>query len=331
VLDIRRREFITLLGGGAAASVTYWPLSASAQAPAPMVRVGVATIQTRTAPMWRSFDQRLHELGYAEGRNLAVEFIDLTGTSDQVEAMKELVRRGVNVIIASGTENALTSAVAASSSVPIVMIAIDYDPLAKGYVASLARPGRNVTGIYFQQVELGMKRLQIIKDTIPGIQAAIVFWDAASADQWKVMQDAGTRLGLELVGIELREQPYDYERALGQVAADRRGALVVMTSAVFFFDRKRLANFVLQHRLPAMFALREWVESGGLMSYGPSITELYRRAADYVDRIARGAKPAELPVEQPTKFELVINLKTAKTLGLDVPLHLQQLADEVIE
>ena len=325
---MKRRDFIRLLGGATAA----WPLAARGQTTPPMVRVGIATIQGRMAPMWRSFEQRLHELGYVEGQNLAVEFIDLNGPiNDYGEAMKELILRRVHVFIASGTEIALTSAVAASSTLPIVMIAIDYDPLAMGYVASLARPGRNVTGGFFQQVELGMKRLQVLKDTLPGIQAAVVFWDGASADQWRVMQSAATTLGLQLVGIELREPPYDYERALDQVSPDHRGALLVMTSAVFFFDRARLANFVLQQRLPAMFALREWVEAGGLISYGPSITGLYRRAADYVDRIARGAKPAELPVEQPTKFELVINLKTAKSLNLEIPRDLLLVADEVIE
>jgi ABC-type uncharacterized transport system substrate-binding protein len=211
------------------------------------------------------------------------------------------------------------------------MLAIDYDPLTTGYVMSLARPGTNVTGIYFQQIELAMKRLQVMMDALPGIQAATVFWDVASAGQWQVTQSAAKMLRLRLAGVELREWPYDYERALDQVTPDHRRALLVMTSAPFFFDRARLANFAAQHRLPAMFALREWVEAGGLMSYGPSITGLYRRVAELVDRIARGAKPAELPVEQPTKFELVINLKTARTLGLTMPRDFLLIADEVIE
>jgi putative tryptophan/tyrosine transport system substrate-binding protein len=285
----------------------------------------------RSSPPYAAFDQRMSELGYIEGRNLAVEFLNPSAEADGVsEAMRELVRRKVDVILAP-VESALKSALATTNTLPIVMLAIDYDPLTTGYVTSLARPGTNVTGIYFQQIELAMKRLQVMMDALPGIQAATVFWDVASAGQWRVTQSAAKMLRLRLAGVELREWPYDYERALDQVTPDHRRALLVMTSAHFFFDRARLANFAAQHRLPAMFALREWVEADGLMSYGPSITGLYRRVAELVDRIARGAKPAELPVEQPTKFELVINLKTARTLGLTMPRDFLLIADEVIE
>jgi putative ABC transport system substrate-binding protein len=157
-----------------------------------------------------------------------------------------------------------------------------------------------------------------------------VFWDANSVEQWQATQRAGTTLGLRFAGIELKERPYDYDAALA-AGSDNRRALVVMTSTDFFFDRERIANIALRHRIPSIFAFRQYVEAGGLLSYGPNIRAMYRLAADYVDRIARGAKPADMPVEQPTKFEFVINLKTAKALGLDVPDKLQQLADEVIE
>ncbi len=212
-----------------------------------------------------------------------------------------------------------------------VMIAIDYDPLALHYVASLARPRGNVTGVFFQQVELAMKRLQLMKEILPSIEAATVFWNANSVAQWEATQRAGTALGLRLAGIELKEQPYDYEAALAKAAPQYRGALVVMTSTEFFFDRGRLANMALRDRIPTIFAFREWVEVGGLLSYGPNISAMYRLAADYVDRIVHGEKPAELPVQQPTKFDFVINLKTAKALGLNISSQMQLLADEVIE
>jgi putative tryptophan/tyrosine transport system substrate-binding protein len=327
---MRRRDFLTglavIANGIASARMS------NAQAPRKMVRVGIATLQPRRGPLWTAFEQRLQQLGYTEGENLAVEFIDLNGPiSSESEAMKELVRRKVDILIASGTEIALKSALAATDKLPIVMIAIDYDPLALNYIASLARPGGNVTGLFFQQVELAMKRLQVMRDVLPNIEAATVFWDANSVEQWQATQRAGTTLGLRFTGIELKERPYDYDAALAKAASDYRRALVVMTSTDFFFDRDRIANIALRHRIPSIFAFRQYVEAGGLLSYGPNIRAMYRLAADYVDRIARGAKPADMPVEQPTKFEFVINLKTAKALGLDVPDKLQQLADEVIE
>ena len=307
----------------------------NAQAPRKMMRVGIATLQPRTGPLWTAFEQRLQQLGYTEGENFTVEFIDLNGSiSSESEAMKELVRRKADVLIASGDEITLKSALAATDKLPVVMIAIDYDPLALNYIASLARPGGNITGVFFQQVELAMKRLQVMRDVLPNIEAATVFWDANSVEQWQATQRAGTTLGLHFAGIELKERPYDYDAALTKAASDYRRALIVMTSKDFFFDRERIANIALRHRIPSIFAFRQYVEAveaGGLLSYGPNIRAMYRLAADYVDRIARGAKPADMPVEQPTKFEFVINLKTAKALGLDVPDKLQQLADEVIE
>jgi putative tryptophan/tyrosine transport system substrate-binding protein len=327
---VRRRDFLISLAV-IANRITSARMS-NAQAPRKTVRVGIATLQPRTGPLWTAFEQRLQQLGYTEGENLAVEFIDLNGPiSRESDAMKELVRRKVDILIASGTEIALKSAVAATDKLPIVMIAIDYDPLALNYITSLAQPGGNVTGVFFEQVELAMKRLQVMRDVLPNIEAATVFWDANSVEQWQATQRAGTTLGLRLAGIELKERPYDYDAVLAKAAPDHRGALVVMTSTDFFFDRERIANIALHHRIPSIFAFRQYVEVGGLLSYGPNIRAMYRLAADYVDRIARGAKPADMPVEQPTKFEFVINLKTAKALGLDVPDKLQQLADEVIE
>jgi putative ABC transport system substrate-binding protein len=211
------------------------------------------------------------------------------------------------------------------------MLAIDYDPIARGYVTSLARPTGNITGMSLQQIELAEKRVQILKDAFPDLRAATTFWDAISADQWGAAQTAATTLGFQIAGIEVRDPPYDYERALAQSAPDHRGGLIVMVSPFFFRDRVRLAEFALRHRIVSMFGFREWVEAGGLLSYGPNIVELHRRIADYVDRIAKGAKPADLPIEQPTKFEFIINLKTARAIGVDMPTSLLLRADEVIE
>jgi putative ABC transport system substrate-binding protein len=330
---MRRREFIALIGGAGAWQISgiVSPRYGNAQAPPKMLRVGTVSAQPRTTPLWVHFDQRLRELGYVEGRNLAVEFLESPQFDRYDEFMNELVRRKVDIILASGPEIALKSAIAVTKALPIVMIAIDYDPIDDGYVTSLARPTGNVTGLFFRQVELSLKRLQLLSESFPETRAATVFWDQASAEQWRATQSAAATLRFNIAGIELQDQPYDYDRALAQAPPDHRGALVTLTSGIFYRDRHRLANFTLRHRIISVFAFRDWVEAGGLMSYGPNINLLYERAADYVDRIAKGAIPADLPIEQPTKFELAINLKTAGALGLPVPPSLLARADEVIE
>jgi putative ABC transport system substrate-binding protein len=323
---MRRREFITLLGGAAAAL----PVTARAQS-AGMLRVGMVAAQPKSSPPYEAFLQGLAELGYQQGKNLTFEFIQATNTEDYARGNRELVSRGVSVLMAAGTEIALKSALATTDALPIVMLAIDYDPIALGYVTSLARPTGNVTGIFLQQIELTTKRLQVVKDVFPDLRAATVFWDWISADQFRAVQSAAPAIGVQLFGSELREQPYDYETALAQAPSDYRVWLFVMTSPFLFRDRARLAEFALRHRAASVFAFREWVDAGGLLSYGPSINRMYRRAAEYVDRIARGAKPSDLPIEQPTKFEFVLNLKTAKEIGLATPTALLLHADEVIE
>jgi putative ABC transport system substrate-binding protein len=188
-----------------------------------------------------------------------------------------------------------------------------------------------VTGLFLQQIELATKRLQLLRNALPDLTAATMFWDVSSSDQWNATRSAAASLGLRLGSVELREQPYDYQRALDQVPFDHRSALIMPTSPVFYRDRQRLADLALQHRMASMFVLREWADAGGLLSYGANFSAMFRRAADYVDKLLKGTKAGDLPIEQPTKFELVLNLKTAKALGLDLPLHFQQLADEVIE
>jgi putative ABC transport system substrate-binding protein len=230
-----------------------------------------------------------------------------------------------------GPEGALKAAMFAAGTLPIVMIAIDYYPLALGYVASLARPTGNVTGLFLQQTEQAAKRVQLTKEALPQLQAATVFWDRLSADQWQAMRTAAETLEVRLAGVELRDQPYDYEAALAQVLLVHHDALIMTMSAFFLRDRQRIVDVALRHRIPAMYPLREFAEADGLLSFGVSFATMGRRAAYYVDRIARGAKPSDLPIEQPTQFELVLNLKTAKAIGVEIPTSILLRADEVIE
>lgn len=326
---MRRREFITFAGGAVA-----WPLAALAQTERPdFLRVGTASPTPRRAStsFLLAFEQRMAELGYTEGKNFALEFIELDPPNQFGEAFKELVQRKVDVLIAFGAEASLKSAMAASDTIPIVMVAIDYDPFRKGYVTNLARPTGNVTGLFFEQIELAAKRIQLLKDAFPALTAATVFWDEISADQWKATNESAAKLGLQLAGVEFRDRPYDYEQALLQAPATHRRFLIVMTSPYFAIDRKRLVEFTMQQRIGSMFVFREYVDLGGLMSYGPNRVVLSRRMADYVNRLARGAKPSALPIERPTVFETVINLKTAMSLGLQFSQAMLLRANEVIE
>jgi len=324
-----RRFVIALLVGIALAPLR----SAEAAEPAKMFHVGMVNLSLpRSAPFNVAFEQRLHELGYVEGETLAIDLLSLDGKIERYpEAMEELVRRKVDVIVAAGQEVSLKAAKQATSAIPIVMIAISYDPVALGYVASLARPGGNITGVFLMQPELTGKRLELLRQTVPDIARAIVFWDAIGADQFDAAATAAQTLRLPIKSVELRDPPFDYPRAL-EAAQPRPGdALLFTTSSFFFRDRDHLAELALRHRLPSMFTQREIVEAGGLISYGTSIPGMFRLAADYVDKILKGAAPADLPVQQPTTFELVINLKTAEALGLTLPQSILGLADKVIE
>ena len=323
-----RREFIIVLGGAAAA----WPLPVRGQQSPSFLRVGAGGVQPRTTAVFVAFVERMAELGYEEGKNFSFEYVQAANVAGYEAAYHELASRNVDILLAGGSEIAHKFALATAGTRPVVMVAVDYDPLARGYVRSLARPGVNLTGISFQQIELTEKRLQIAREAFPDVQAIAVFWDEISAEQWHAAGNAAPKLGLRLAGVKFREQPYDYERALAQLPPEHRRVLIVLTSPAFAVpNRTRLPEFALRHRMASIFSLRQYVDAGGLMSYGASFTAMYRRAAEYVDRIARGARPADLPIEQPTKFELVINLKTAAALGLTIPPTLLARADEVIE
>jgi putative tryptophan/tyrosine transport system substrate-binding protein len=325
---MRRRDFVALMG----AAFAGWSSETHAQSTTMPLRLGWVSQNPRSAPFNVAFERRLRELGYIDGQNISLEFIDTRGDVSRIAAaMKEVVERGVDILLAPGPELSLRSAMAATSTRPIVMVAIDYDPISLGYVRSLASPGDQVTGVYFQQTELVGKRLQILKELMPNLTSATVFWDRFSADQWKATEKIAAEANLGLFGIDLGEQPYNYAKSLASVPQAYRGALLVMVSPVVFRDRQRLAEFTLVEKIPNIHALSEFADAGGLISYGANISVLFERAAEYVDRIAKGAKPAELPVEQPTKFELIINLKAAKAIGLTVPPSLLVRSDNVIE
>jgi putative ABC transport system substrate-binding protein len=271
------------------------------------------------------------ELGYEESKNFVFDLIPASNFDGYEAGYRELAARNVDIILAPGPEISLKSALASSTTKPIVMLAIDYDPLARGYVTSLARPTGNVTGVFLQQIELTQKRVQLLKTAFPDLKAATVFRDRITTDQWEAAQHAGANLGIRLSGIEYLDPPYDYDKGLAQAPPDSRGIVLVLVSPFFFRDQTKLADFALRNRIVTMFGFREWADAGGLMSYGASVSSMQRLAAGYVDRIARGVKPADLPIEQPTKFELVINLKTANALGINISRDFLLLADEVTE
>jgi len=322
---MRRRDFIALIGGA-----TAFPLAARAQQSVTL-RVGTANAQPRSAPQWVAFTRRMAEFGYVEGKNFTYDHVQVRDAETWESAYREVVARKPDIIIASGPELSLKAALATTDKLPVVMIAVDYDPIARGYVRSLAKPDGNVTGVYFQNTDLAGKHLQIMKTVFPDLGAVTVFWDRLAADYWSALQAAAPQLRVRLAGVEFRERPYDYERALGEVAPGNPRFVLAHASPFFFFDRDLLAESALRHHIALMLGTREAVAAGGLMSYGPSLTGMFALAADYVDRIAKGGNPADLPVQQPTKFELVINAKTAKALGVTIPASVLATADEVIE
>ena len=335
---MRRREFITLLGGAAAA----WPLAARAQQlpigrPRQMPRVGIlmpGPIE-HSATTLEPFYRGLHELGYFDGQNLAIERRDGEWRSDRLHDLAaELVRHKVDVIVAWSTP-AAQAAQQATNTIPIVA-AVMADPVEDELVASLARPGGNITGTTFLGPELVAKRLQLLREVLPGLSRVAALWhphaygERTMAHVLEGIEGAAQSLGMQLQLVPARS-PDDFVSAFSAMTRDRAEAFIVMPSPMLFGEHKRIVDLAAHDRLPAMYQAREFVDAGGLMSYGANLPDLFRQIATYVDKILKGAKPADLPVEQPTKFELVINLKTAKTLGLNVPLPLQQLADEVIE
>jgi putative ABC transport system substrate-binding protein len=235
------------------------------------------------------------------------------------------------LVVAWGPEVVLQALVGASGSVPIVFIAVNYDPIARGYVTSLARPGGNITGVFFRQLELAGKQVELLAQAFPDRPRMAVFFDGLSADQFSAAERTATSLNLQIQALRLENPPYDFEVAFQNAKAGTAQVVLVLSSPFFIPHTARIGQLAIEHRLPTMFIAKDYVRAGGLMSYGVDFVLMYRRVADYVAKILKGTKPADLPVLQSTKFEFVINLQTARALGIEVPNSIQLLADEVIE
>jgi putative ABC transport system substrate-binding protein len=307
------------------------PLTAEAQPVGKVYRIGFLSTVPPLAHLWEALLDGLRERGYREGQNLVFERRFSEGHAERFpELAAELVRLRVDCIIVATTPAAL-AAKHATQTIPIVMTTM-IDPVGAGLVESLARPGGNVTGLSAISADLVGKRLEFLKDVVPGLSRVVVLWNAANpanASAWKETQAAARSLGLLLQSQDVRGAQ-DLEDAFARTAQARPEALLVLGDALISMHRQPIAAFAIQQHLPSVFSIREWVVAGGLMSYGPSQTDLFRRAATYVDKILKGVKPGDLPMEQPMKFELVINLKTAKALGLTIPPALLFQADEVL-
>jgi putative ABC transport system substrate-binding protein len=324
---IRRRTFITLLGGAAAA----WPLAARAQQAGKPPTIGFlgTTSQSAWQPWTAAFVQSLRELGWVEGHNVAIEYRWAEAHNERfAEIASEFVRLKVDVIVTGG--NAAVAVKQATSFVPIVFVL--GDPVGTGLVASLSRPGGNVTGLTNQQPDLAGKRLEILREVVPGLRRLAIMTNVgnpAAMLELREVQAAARTLGLEVAALEIRRAE-DIARAFEEVKG-RAEALYVCIDALLFFHRILINTLALAARLPTMHGNREHVATGGLAHYGANYPDLFRRAGDYVDKILRGAKPGDIPVEQPTRFDLVVNLTTAKALGLTIPESFLLRADEVIE
>jgi putative ABC transport system substrate-binding protein len=326
---MKRRAFISLLGSAAAA----WPLTARAQQPAKLPIIGYLGPSTRSIDVHRlgALVQRLRELGWIEGRTIVIEYRWAEGRNEHLaEVTAEFVRLKVDVIVTAGTA-AVVTAKQTTSVIPIVF-AVAGDPVGTGLVASLARPGGNVTGLSNQSADLAGKRLELLREVVPSLRRLAILANAGSPIgvlEMREAQAAARTLGLEVVTSEIRRVE-DIAPAF-ETLKDRAEALYVASDPLVTTNRIRISTLALGARLPTMHGQGDSVEAGGLMSYGANYPDLHRRAADYVDKILRGAKPGDIPVEQPTKFDLVINLTTAKVLGLTVPPSQLARADEVIE
>ena len=321
---MRRREFITLIGGAAAA----WPLAARAQEAKKLPTIGfVGTSASAWAPWTAAFVQRMSELGWIEGRTVAIQYRWGEGLAERyAEIAAEFIRLKVDVIVAGGAGGPALQH--ATSGIPIVL-AIANDLVGSGLAKSLARPGGNITGLSLIAADLAGKRLEILREIVPGVRRLAILSNPIAASEVRELQAVARTLGLEVDAIEVRE-PEDLAPAIEPLKG-RADALYLCADALTSANRVRINTLALAGQLPTVSGVTSYVEAGGLMSYGPSYPDLFRRAADFTDKILRGAKPRDLPVEQPTKFELVINLKTARMLGLTVPPTLLALADEVIE
>jgi len=330
---MKRREFITLFGGAAAT----WPLAARAQQPAGRVyRVGYLAGGSQQTQLYliKAFEEGLRSLGYRVGQNIVIEYRFADGEVQRLPALAaDMVRLGVDVIV-SGNSLSTVAAMKATSTIPIVMTS-SADPVSAGFVASLARPGGNVTGFSLDggnEGEMQGKRLGLLKETLPNLTRVGMLWnpDGLVPARLESMREVTQPLGLKLVAVEARGLD-TLEQAFATMVREQMQAFILVADTVLFNYRQQIGVMALKNRLPSTSSLKEFAEAGLLLSYGPDFQPLYRGAAVFIDKIFKGAKPADLPVERPTRFELVVNLKTAKALGIDIPPTLLARADEVIE
>lgn len=325
---IHRRHLLIALGGALA-----WPRIALAQQTGRIYRLCALSAGPSTnEPYWVAFVQRLRALGFAEGRNLVFEWRSSQGRPERLpELAAELARLKCDAIVSTGSEANLVAFKRATVDTPIVVVANDYDPVATGHIANLAQPGGRITGVVSLQTELPAKRLELFRELLPRLKRAGVLADSSSAGQLRVTRAAAAKLGIELVVHEFTSAPYDYAAAFAAFVRGKAEALVALGSANFVPARQQIPRLALEHRLASIFHHSDWVNAGGLISYGPNFAELFRRAADQVAKVLNGAKPGDLPVEQPNVVEMVINVKTAKALGLVVPELIRVRADRLIE
>jgi putative ABC transport system substrate-binding protein len=329
-----RRTFLRVFSSGLLAA----PLAVEAQQAGKVYRVGyigptpVAKIISDPAQYFNSFRREMGQRGYVEGQDLVLELRSVEGRVDRVsEVVGELVRLNADVIVAVSAP-VIQVARQATRTIPIVMVGVG-DPVATGFVASLARPGGNITGLSQLSPELSAKRLDLLKEVVPGVSRVAILWNPtnpSNAPQLEVTKVAAQALGMQLQLLEVRG-PQDFESGFQAAMRGRAGALITLDDLLIYTRRTQIVALAAKSRLPAIYAWSTFAEAGGLMSYGPDFRDMYRQAAVFVDKILKGAKPGDLPIEQPAKFELVINLKTAKALGLTLPPSLLQRADQVIE
>src|SRR6516225_9184511 len=323
---MNRRELITLVGGAAA-----WPLAARAQQQrtGKIPRIGFL-LNVQSELVVALFDG-LRDAGYIDGQNMVVETRFAGNTLDRIgEFANELVALNCDVIFAAGPY-AIQALVRATSTIPIVAIDLESDPVANGWAKSIARPGGNLTGFFLDLPELGGKHIELLKEAVPTLSKLALLWDSTvGLIQFRATEAAARRAGVAPLSLQVQRQD-DFRRAFDRAASEQAHAVAVLSSPLIFGQRSQIADLALKNRLPTISLFTLFPRSGGLMAYGPNFPEMWKRAATYIDRILKGTEAGELPIERPSKFELVINLKTAKALGLDVPWFLQQRADEVIE
>jgi putative ABC transport system substrate-binding protein len=322
---VRRRQFITLVGGAAVA----WPLAARAQQ-AKMLRLGFAGMQPREAPHYKNFLGRMAELGYQEGRNFTFDYIQTPNVDGYDKSYQELAARKPDVFLAVGSEPALRAALSAADGKPIAFLAVDFDPLTKGYVTNLSHPGGNVTGIFVREIELAAKRVEIAREAFPHATLVGIAFDTLTHEQGDAAADAARKLGLEPRMIEVKGEQ-GYGGAFDAMDDARGQPIILPAGGTFLRDRAAIAQALLDRRIPSIAAFRENLEAGALISYGFDLMGLFYDIASYVHRIAGGAKPSDMPIEQSPRFYMAVNLKTAASIGVALPDVFVARANEVRE